>query len=187
MSEDRTIEIRMAVPSDVDAVIKHLKRSRSDGGREGSMTYGFQYDTPLNEAGWKTNIWDLNERALDIPGWRRAFLAFDNKDVIATCALTSENMPFSQHRVILGIAIEHGYRNRGLGRRMMESVIEWTRSHTKVEWIDLNVFPTNKRALALYKSFGFKSWVIRKDRFRNNGTSINDVSMSLRISGEETT
>lgn len=187
MSEARTIEIRMAVPSDIDAVLKHLKRSRKDGGREGNMTYGFQHKTPLNEAGWKTNIWDLNERPLDIPGWRRAFLAFDNKGVIGTCSLTSENMPFSQHRVVLGIAIEHGYRNRGLGQRMLKSAIEWTRSHTKVEWIDLGVFSTNKRALALYESFGFKTWGIRKDRFRNNGTSINDVSMSLRISGEETT
>jgi RimJ/RimL family protein N-acetyltransferase len=185
MSETRDIEIRMAIPSDIGPVLDHLKRSRADKGRKGSMIYGFQFDTPLNEIGWETNIWNLNERPLDIPGWRRAFLAFDKENVIGTCSLTSENMQFSQHRVVLGINIEHGYRNRGLGRRLMESVIAWTRSHTKVEWIDLGVFSTNKRAIALYKSFGFLTWGVRKDRFRSDGTSLNDVSMSLRIAGEE--
>jgi RimJ/RimL family protein N-acetyltransferase len=54
-------------------------------------------------------------------------------------------------RIELGMGIVDGYRGRGIGSALMESVIAWAGERTLI----LRVFPHNERARALYRKFGF--------------------------------
>jgi GNAT superfamily N-acetyltransferase len=51
----------------------------------------------------------------------------------------------------LGLGIIDGYRGRGIGSALMETIIDWAGEVTLV----LRVFPHNERARALYRKFGF--------------------------------
>lgn len=55
----------------------------------------------------------------------------------------------------LGIWIGPDHRGLGIGRRLMEKAIEWSRA-LGLDKISLEVFSTNKRAIALYRKLGFE-------------------------------
>ena len=55
----------------------------------------------------------------------------------------------------LGIFVVDGYREQGVGRRLMEAVLAaaWDLGLTRIE---LDVFSDNLRAIRLYESLGFE-------------------------------
>lgn len=58
---------------------------------------------------------------------------------------------------ILGMQVHASWRRQGLGRRLLEKVIEHCREQG-MRCIELNVFKSNRAALALYRLYGFV-WV----------------------------
>lgn len=57
------------------------------------------------------------------------------------------------HIGILGIAIHRDYRGHGIGRAMMESILEKCRD--EFDMILLSVFTNNEKAISLYRKVGF--------------------------------
>ena len=62
----------------------------------------------------------------------------------------------SKHFGSLGIFVAKGSRGHGIGRALLERVLERCRS--KFEFVELTVFASNVRARDLYRSLGFRSW-----------------------------
>jgi ribosomal protein S18 acetylase RimI-like enzyme len=60
-----------------------------------------------------------------------------------------------RHVVKLEIAVAHGHRGEGIGRRLMEAALGWARATPGIDKVGLAVFADNERALALYRAFGF--------------------------------
>jgi RimJ/RimL family protein N-acetyltransferase len=60
----------------------------------------------------------------------------------------------NRHTASLGIALGKDARGVGLGRAMMQVMIDWARSRG-VRKLTLGVFASNRRAVALYKKLGF--------------------------------
>jgi len=44
----------------------------------------------------------------------------------------------------------------GIGRKLMESIIQWAQNNPAIEKVFLNVFSTNQKAIRLYKYLGFR-------------------------------
>ncbi len=63
---------------------------------------------------------------------------------------------------------------------MCEVAIGWARN-SGLAWIDLGVFRPNLRAQALYRKLGFVELGVTRDRFRLDGESIDDISMTLAL------
>lgn len=85
-----------------------------------------------------------------------------------------------QHRGVLGILIAKGSRGRGIGRALLEFVIE--RARGRYEFVDLTVFASNLRARRLYESLGFRSWGMLPHGVRRNGryTDVEHMALDLR-------
>lgn len=60
------------------------------------------------------------------------------------------------HTGEVGVNVHPDYKGLGIGRALLESLIEWANSHTVIEKIVLQVFATNHKAISLYQSLGFK-------------------------------
>jgi ribosomal protein S18 acetylase RimI-like enzyme len=58
------------------------------------------------------------------------------------------------HVARMGMAVAKPYRGQGIGRRLMEAVIEKARQNG-IEKIELSVYASNLGAVALYVSAGF--------------------------------
>lgn len=61
---------------------------------------------------------------------------------------------------ILNISVDQNEQGQGIGRRMLEHLIDSARG--KAETIFLEVRPTNVGAIALYQNIGFNEIGIRK-------------------------
>lgn len=73
----------------------------------------------------------------------------------------------ARHAVTLGISVRRGWRDRGIGRALMERAVDWARGTGIVTRIELAVFARNERAIHLYKKFGFEEeGLCRKAVFR---------------------
>lgn len=59
------------------------------------------------------------------------------------------------HRGTLGIAVVEGWRGRGVGTALLETLLEWAAASTIIEKVCLEVFATNGKAIRLYKKLGF--------------------------------
>jgi RimJ/RimL family protein N-acetyltransferase len=56
----------------------------------------------------------------------------------------------------LGITILKPYWNLGIGRRMMQTMLNWAQQHPVIRVIQLGVFAGNVKAIKLYSLFGFR-------------------------------
>lgn len=69
---------------------------------------------------------------------------------------------------ITNIAVHPDYRGRGLGDKLLEEIIHLSKEH-KVVGITLEVRPSNRAALGLYKKKGFIPSGIRKGYYTDTG------------------
>jgi RimJ/RimL family protein N-acetyltransferase len=106
------------------------------------------------------------------------FVALANDEVIGAADCHGGNFSKDRHVGGIGIAIQEGWREAGLGRRMMERVLEWmrVRGFAKAE---LAVFATNHRARRLYKSLGFIEEGVRRRHVRIRGEYVDEILMGL--------
>jgi RimJ/RimL family protein N-acetyltransferase len=60
-----------------------------------------------------------------------------------------------QHVATVGITVLKNFRRLGIGKALMETLIEWASDHPVIEKIALGVFANNTGAISLYKKLGF--------------------------------
>ena len=84
----------------------------------------------------------------------------------------------------LGMCILAGSRGAGGGRLLMEAVMEHVRAAAHLHKLELEVWPDNDRAIALYESYGFKVEGLRRDHYRRNDGSLrSSLMMALLLEG----
>lgn len=81
----------------------------------------------------------------------------------------------------LGMAIRDGHRSRGVGTALMNAALAWART-TDAHKIELQVWPDNDAALALYEKFGFEREGYLRQQYRRRDGSLRDaVVMGLLL------
>ncbi|MCA8960846.1 MAG: GNAT family N-acetyltransferase [Planctomycetes bacterium] len=86
------------------------------------------------------------------------------------------------HKGTLGISVTREWRGRGVGRRLMERLIEWGRATDGVDKIALAVLADNRRAIALYQSLGFRTEGRRPAEVRRApGEYVDDILMYIWV------
>jgi RimJ/RimL family protein N-acetyltransferase len=61
-----------------------------------------------------------------------------------------------RHVVKLGVSVRQEWRDRGIGRALMEAAVAWARETGIVKRIELHVTVCNPRAIHLYEKLGFE-------------------------------
>ncbi len=60
------------------------------------------------------------------------------------------------HSARLGISLAAGWRNQGIGTTLMQTLLDWARSHPHIEKVTLAVLASNHRAMHVYQRLGFR-------------------------------
>jgi ribosomal protein S18 acetylase RimI-like enzyme len=81
-------------------------------------------------------------------------VAFDTGRLVGHVNVQRERHPVTQHVASLSIAVAANARGRGIGRRLMEEAVAWSK-RVGIEKLVLSVYPHNEAAISLYRSFGF--------------------------------
>lgn len=83
-------------------------------------------------------------------------LAFVDGEYVGNCSLMGNgNSMRYEHRAGIGIALYQKYTGMGIGRAMIEKLIEVAREKG-IEQLELEVVADNENAIHLYKSMGFE-------------------------------
>lgn len=108
-------------------------------------------------------------------------VAVDADDRVAGwCDIQRRTREGFRHVGRLGIGMLAEVRGRGLGRRLMREAIDAAR-RLGMERIELDVFASNTRAIALYESFGFQHEGLKRRVRKLDGVYGDDVLMALLL------
>jgi GNAT superfamily N-acetyltransferase len=173
--------IAQLAEADLPALVAHIGRHSRESGRDGDLIFRPRTsDAPIDEAatierhraGWT--------QPLDEPYWLRTWGVFQGHAIRGHLDLHGGRLASESHRALLGMGVERGWRGRGHGRALLAAAIAWARG-AELAWIDLGVFAHNQRARALYAAVGFIEIGVTRDRFRVDGTAIDDIAMALAL------
>jgi putative acetyltransferase len=88
--------------------------------------------------------------------------------VIGTAGLHVSSSPRLRHTATIGIMVHTDYQNMGVGRALMETLLDLADNWLMLVRIELSAFCDNERAIHLYESLGFeKEGCARKAAIRN--------------------
>lgn len=99
-------------------------------------------------------------------------------DVVGWCDVERYGREGFTHGGRLGIGLRAEARGRGLGRRLLAAAIHAAREQG-MERIELEVFASNTRAIALYESLGFAREGLKRRARKLDGAYDDDLIMAL--------
>lgn len=104
-----------------------------------------------------------------------------NDELIGNIDLTGSKLSKMSHTGMIGMGIKEQWRNQGLGRCLIESVIDWAKEHSQIELIWLDVYASNELGYNLYKNTGFKVSGVIQGFFKDEKGYRDKVQMYQRI------
>ena len=112
-------------------------------------------------------------------GLRRVLLVADSQgETVGSTDCTPGTFAKTYHVGAVGIAIRDGWRGVGLGRMLMDRILEWMRARG-FKKAELAVFASNDRARRLYESLGFEDEGIRRRHVLIRGDYVDEILMGM--------
>ncbi|WP_027797806.1 GNAT family N-acetyltransferase [Paraburkholderia acidipaludis] len=146
------IRVRTCEPADLEAIAALMNLP---GVRHGTLSSGWR--TPESLRAWYDN---------HTPGSVR-LCAEINARVVGNVTLMV-GKPRRAHCGSLGIAVDDAFQGRGVGSALMAAIVDYADRSLGLRRIELEVYPDNAAAIALYRKFGFV------EEGRSRGSSIRD-------------
>lgn len=164
------IIIREATPADAAACMKH---SRKVGAETDNLSFGAD-GFPISLEGEKEYIEMMHEDPRSV-----LYVAVTGDEVVGTASLNGLPRRM-RHRAELGITVLMSEWGKGLGSRLMETVIDYAEK-SGIEIIELAVRNDNERAIRLYEKHGFKEIGVYKSYFKIDKKYIDFKLMNLYL------
>lgn len=113
---------------------------------------------------------------------RNLFLVAEvNGKIVGFTRCEGNELSRFRHKAEFGICILKEYWGFGIGKVLLENVLQWAQKAGLMK-ITLNVVQTNEKAIALYKKFGFtEEGILIKDRLHKDGKLYNTILMAKFI------
>jgi RimJ/RimL family protein N-acetyltransferase len=108
-------------------------------------------------------------------------LALIDSEIISIATINSSQKERTKHVGTLGIVISKKYTGLGLGKILMNDLIEWAKQNGVTKKISLVTNENNTVAIELYKKLGFEvEGLLKQDNFIN-GNFNNTIIMGLLL------
>ena len=83
------------------------------------------------------------------------FIALDNERIVSISNLSASKRERTKHVSVLGISVLKSHWNKGIGKKMMKTLVEFAKQAPDTKAIHSEVRSDNHHAIHLYESFGF--------------------------------
>jgi len=134
------IVIRRAEPADAEGIALTF---RARGASAGTLQNPYP-----SVAQWR-------ERITAYTASDYVFVALADGDIVGNCGLHGNKNPRRQHAWGLGMSVRDDWQGRGVGSRMLATLLDLADNWLGALRIELTVYTDNAVAIALYKKFGF--------------------------------
>lgn len=181
MSSPPTLLVRAARPSDADDFAAYVVVHVAQSGQDGMPIFALSRTASRDDI--RVRSLERWSKSLTDPLWGRAFLLYieGTRRVVGHVELVGGRVPAELHRAVLAMGMLREVTGQGHGRRLIEAAARFARDEAKLSWIDLGVFVNNVPAQKLYRRMGFVEVGLRRDAFRVDGVSIDDIHMTLAL------
>ncbi len=181
------LSVRPLAVDDVDIYLRLVCEVEAGSGADGEgHSHPYSVSEPFDTEAGRARELTRWSTPIDAIEWRRAWGLFDRDEIVGNLHLGGGALRSELHRVEMGMGIARWHRRRGGGGLLLHAAIAWARLQPSIDWIDLGVFSDNPGAQALYVRHGFQVIGRTPDRFRIDGQSVDDISMTLNVSQANT-
>lgn len=163
------VRIRPAAASDAEALAE--AEYRTAAAQEGLLA-AQPYEIPV--ASYRSKIEQLQSHGLYV------VLETDGGPV-GHLLLEPLALAATSHVAQLTIVVHPGHTGRGYGRMLMNHAIAWARQSPSIEKIELRVRSSNRRAIELYRSLGFRVEGALERRVKLSRGYADDICMALFV------
>ncbi|WP_243291772.1 GNAT family N-acetyltransferase [Bacillus sp. FJAT-47783] len=106
------------------------------------------------------------------------YVAEMNGKVVGWIVFRSQERKRMHHTGSIAIMLQKDYRNRGIGKLLIEEILSWAAQHPVIEKVSLGTFSSNTRAIELYNKLGFVEEGRKVKEFKiNEDEYVDDVLM----------
>lgn len=148
-----------------DGYFQPLSRSTSHFPADRAVAFRFGLAVPVGQAGWR-RLWVARSATGQILGH---------------IDLRAHAERFTEHRCLLGMGVDRGHRQIGLGMQLIAHAADWAQASGLLEWIDLQVLSSNDKAIRLYGRCGFEKTGETPDMFQIDGQRFSYTAMAKRL------
>jgi RimJ/RimL family protein N-acetyltransferase len=112
------------------------------------------------------------------------YVAESEGKVVGWIVFRSQERKRMHHTGSFAIMLQQNYRNKGIGRLLINELLGWAEQHPVIEKVSLGTFSTNIRAIELYKKLGFveEGRKVKEFKFSDN-EYVDDVLMYKIVKG----
>jgi putative acetyltransferase len=98
----------------------------------------------------------LEKRFQAAPNDYYSFVALIDDQVVGHSGIRIESNPRRKHAASIGMIVHEDFRKKGVGKALLETMIEMADNWLSLKRIELEVYTDNEAAVSLYKRFGFE-------------------------------
>jgi RimJ/RimL family protein N-acetyltransferase len=146
LPDGRTVRIRRAVPDDAAQALAYLRKV---GGQTINLTFGAE-GPGISESEEREYLARVAESDNSL-----AIFAVVGEEIVGGLTFDGGKRPRMRHAGEFGISVAQEYAGRGIGRALIEYMIEWAERGGVVRKINLKVRVDNTAAIRLYQSMGW--------------------------------
>jgi RimJ/RimL family protein N-acetyltransferase len=173
LRDGRHVTVRHAHPDDAEAFLELLRRIAGESETLGSSPQDVDYT--LEEERDLLAKWAACPDTL-------VLVAEHDGHLLGDCSYRPTPQAKMRHHGLLGMMVDAPWRDAGLGRLMLTTLLDWCARHQRIECVRLAVYANNARALRLYDSLGFRKEGVRHLFFlHTDGRRYDDVMMALWV------
>ncbi len=172
LKNGQTLLLREAAPDDAPKVLAFLNRV---GGESDNLLFGENgFPMPLEREQAFLELQQKAEKSIMLAG----FVGEELVSISSVNVLTTRER--AAHRAGVAISVGKAYWNQGVGRRAMETLIDFAKD-CGLEVLQLEVRSDNAPAIALYEKVGFEKMGLCKNFMKVHGNSYDAWYMNLSL------
>ncbi|MBR3752586.1 MAG: GNAT family N-acetyltransferase [Ruminiclostridium sp.] len=164
--------ITRAMPEDAAELLTVLKQA---GGESDNLSFGPE-GLPFTVEEERAFLAQLHESESSV-----FFVAKKDGKIVGNASFMAMSSPRMGHRGELGMSVLRSEWGKGVGRALMDAVLDFARHTAKAEIISMEIRSDNIRAIRLCEKYGGEKVGTFKGFFKINGESIDFDLMNLYL------
>ena len=158
------LEIRHAEPEDHESLWQTFSEEE---------VYAGTLQTPFpSRAAWRKRLSE------PVPGDFVLVACMDGQIVGNASIHHYPNRPRRAHAMHIGIVVKTEFAGRGIGKALMQALVDLADKWLNVTRLELTVYADNERAIGLYKKFGFEVEGTHRGYALRNGQYVDAIYMA---------
>lgn len=172
LKNGQTLTVRRAEHKDALGLIDYLN---TIGGESDNLTFGAN-EFKLTE---QQEIDFIDNKNNDEDSLMLVGLV--DGEIVCSADVSAKHGNRMKHITLLGVSVRKPYWRLGIGRAVMNELIEFAKQHERIEIIHLGVRAENTGAISLYEQLGFKRAGVYKNYFKIEDKYYDEILMELHL------